>query len=232
MTQHIKNFYLTLFLSISLFANQIDKNIFTFYKAFATCENPFSKMTVYAYTDEEANIVYSDTKIDLKNYSCKSVKRIFENADLYFKDYVNDFYLNNTNDTNEKLKSEYFYSDCAYKNLGFKVLKQEICTSTNEDNIFDEIFILNNQYLITSMDSFFFMFSNEFSNKIQIQNQPLYKEPNENTKTKMYLVKNDVVEILEKKDDWIYILYISKDNKEIKAWIPKNALEPKGSQVD
>lgn len=65
-----------------------------------------------------------------------------------------------------------------------------------------------------------------------LENQSLYKEPNENTKTKMYLVKNDVVEILEEKENWIYILYISKDNKEIKAWIPKNALEFKGSQID
>ena len=60
---------------------------------------------------------------------------------------------------------------------------------------------------------------------IQTQKQALYKEANENSKTNMYLVKDDVVEILEEKDDWIYILYNSKDNKEIKAWIPKNALE-------
>lgn len=67
---------------------------------------------------------------------------------------------------------------------------------------------------------------------IKFEKQYLYKELNKNSKTKMYLVKNDVVEIMEEKEDWIYILYISKDNKEIKAWIPKNALEFKGSQVE
>ncbi|WP_198306336.1 hypothetical protein [Arcobacter vandammei] len=64
---------------------------------------------------------------------------------------------------------------------------------------------------------------------IKSEKQPLYKKPNENTKTKMYLVKNDVVEMLAEEDDWIYILYITKDNKEIKAWIPKNALESQGN---
>ncbi|OCL94431.1 hypothetical protein AAX29_02078 [Aliarcobacter thereius] len=64
---------------------------------------------------------------------------------------------------------------------------------------------------------------------IQIQKQSLYKKANENSKTNMYLIKNDVVEILEEKEDWIYILYITKDNKEIKAWIPKNSLEYKNN---
>ena len=39
----------------------------------------------------------------------------------------------------------------------------------------------------------------------------------------MYLLKNDEVEILEEKDDWLYILYHGK--KDIKAWIPKGAVE-------
>jgi hypothetical protein len=53
--------------------------------------------------------------------------------------------------------------------------------------------------------------------------QPLYSEPQ--IKTKMYLLKNDKVEILEEKDDWLYILY--KGKKDIKAWIPKSAVEYK-----
>ncbi|OCL85330.1 hypothetical protein AAX26_02039 [Aliarcobacter thereius] len=67
---------------------------------------------------------------------------------------------------------------------------------------------------------------------IQTQKQPLYKEANKNLKTNMYLVKNDVVEILEEKDDWIYILYITKDEKEIKAWIPRNSLEFRSSNEE
>ncbi|QDF28506.1 SH3 domain-containing protein [Halarcobacter anaerophilus] len=51
--------------------------------------------------------------------------------------------------------------------------------------------------------------------------QPLYKKPN--IKTKMYLIKGDKVEVLEEKDDWLYILYHGK--KDIKAWIPKNSVE-------
>ncbi|WP_052502542.1 hypothetical protein [Halarcobacter anaerophilus] len=53
------------------------------------------------------------------------------------------------------------------------------------------------------------------------QKQPLYKTPP--IKTKMYLIKGDKVEILEEKDDWLHILYHGK--KDIKAWIPKSAVE-------
>ncbi|MDY0122362.1 MAG: SH3 domain-containing protein [Sulfurimonas sp.] len=53
--------------------------------------------------------------------------------------------------------------------------------------------------------------------------QPLYKSPSIDSKTKMYLIKGDKVEILEEKDNWLHILY--KGKKEIKAWIPKDAVE-------
>lgn len=65
------------------------------------------------------------------------------------------------------------------------------------------------------------------NNKIQLEKQDLYNNPNENSKTKMYLVKNDLIEILDEKDEWIYIVYMGKNNKEIKAWIPKIALGEK-----
>jgi hypothetical protein len=58
---------------------------------------------------------------------------------------------------------------------------------------------------------------------IQPNKQPLYKSPTIDAKTKMYLIKGDTVEILEEKDDWLYILF--KGKKEIKAWIPKDAIE-------
>ncbi|MDD2896585.1 MAG: hypothetical protein PHG81_11280 [Aliarcobacter sp.] len=41
-------------------------------------------------------------------------------------------------------------------------------------------------------------------------------------KIKMYLVKGNKVEIIEEKDDWLYILY--KGKKDIKAWIAKSAV--------
>ena len=61
--------------------------------------------------------------------------------------------------------------------------------------------------------------------QIQVQKQYLFNKPNKNSKTKMYLIKGDKVEILEEKDDWLYILYRGK--KDIKAWIPKSAVEDK-----
>jgi hypothetical protein len=61
------------------------------------------------------------------------------------------------------------------------------------------------------------------SKEIQIEKQYLFDNPNKESKTKMYLLKNDKVEILEEKDDWLYILY--KGKKDIKAWIPKSAIE-------
>jgi hypothetical protein len=53
--------------------------------------------------------------------------------------------------------------------------------------------------------------------------QHLYKSPSIDAKTKMYLIKGDKVEVLEEKDNWLHILY--KGKKEIKAWIPKHAVE-------
>lgn len=61
------------------------------------------------------------------------------------------------------------------------------------------------------------------SKEIQIEKQSLFDNPNKESKTKMYLLKNDKVEILEEKDEWLYILY--KGKKDIKAWIPKSAIE-------
>ncbi|MDX4069896.1 hypothetical protein [Aliarcobacter skirrowii] len=100
--------------------------------------------------------------------------------------------------------------------------------------------IKNKQYLLVYFldealkssyfsDSFLVFEYKNYDYIIESEKQPLYKEPNENSKTNMYLIKNDVVEILEEKEDWIYILYITKNNKEIKAWIPKNSLEFKNN---
>ncbi|PHQ91383.1 MAG: hypothetical protein COB42_03460 [Sulfurimonas sp.] len=57
---------------------------------------------------------------------------------------------------------------------------------------------------------------------IKRNKQPLFKAPNRSSKTKMYLIKGDKVEVLEEKDNWLHILYRGK--KDIKAWIPKCAV--------
>ena len=100
------------------------------------------------------------------------------------------------------------------------ILKKIITTtSTYTLDVICEWYSDNNKEICNEVNKHTYKF------KIQFPKQPLYEEPNENTKTKMYLIKDDIIEILEEKEDWIYILYISKDNKEIKAWIPKKALE-------
>lgn len=53
--------------------------------------------------------------------------------------------------------------------------------------------------------------------------QPLYKSPDETSKTKMYLVKGDKVEVLEENNNWLHVVYHGK--KDIQAWIPKSAIE-------
>jgi len=57
---------------------------------------------------------------------------------------------------------------------------------------------------------------------ITVDKQYLYKTPLE--KTKMYLIKDDIVEIIREEEDWTYILYETKTKKYIKAWIPSSSL--------
>jgi hypothetical protein len=89
------------------------------------------------------------------------------------------------------------------------------------DNITEEDIMTQNFSQLINKKIFQIAF--ETIHVIKTQRQPLYKKPN--IKTKMYLIKGDKVEILEKKDDWYYILYHGK--KDIKAWIPKSAVENK-----
>jgi len=86
-----------------------------------------------------------------------------------------------------------------------------------ETHIYDIDNIENNFVFI----SLFPNIKSYISKPILTKKQPLYKVPP--IKTKMYLIKGDKVEILEEKDDWLYILYRGK--KDIKAWIPKSSVE-------
>lgn len=106
----------------------------------------------------------------------------------------------------------------------FKIVGLETKDNKNYLLVYFSDKALESSYFSTS----FLVFDYQ-NNKIKTQKQALYKEANQNSKTNMYLVINDVVEILDEKEDWIYILYITKDNKEIKAWIPKNSLEYKNN---
>ncbi len=64
---------------------------------------------------------------------------------------------------------------------------------------------------------------------IQVKKQYLYNNPVFSSKTKMYLIQEDKVELLKEKEDWLYILY--KGKKELKKWIPKKAIALKTSQT-
>jgi SH3-like domain-containing protein len=44
-----------------------------------------------------------------------------------------------------------------------------------------------------------------------------------NKQTKMYLLKDDIVEIIEEKEDWLHIRYYSK--KVVEGWIKKSDVE-------
>ncbi len=57
---------------------------------------------------------------------------------------------------------------------------------------------------------------------IIVDKQYLHNEATSSSKTKMYLIKGDNIQILEEKDDWLYILY--RGRKDIRKWIPKKAI--------
>ena len=109
-------------------------------------------------------------------------------------------YININDDTT---KSKYIFSP--------KMYRPTLNDFTNKD--FSDNYVLKNSKNFVKIDT--------IKKNILSERQPLYKTPP--TKTKMYLIKGDKVEILEEKDDWLYILY--KGKKEIKAWIPKSAVE-------
>lgn len=131
----------------------------------------------------------------------------FSNEKLNKSNLLNDMftldgrYGNIIND--EEIDSRIIYPYYTKEKILNKLYKENICTKTN---------------ITTGIDE-----EETFLKKIQIKKQYLYNKPNKESKTKMYLIKGDKVEILIEKDDWIYILY--KGEKDIKAWIPKSALE-------
>ena len=185
---------------------------------------------------ENKMMVFSKNETDYKKtfderlYFCKSNNIVwFQN--IYFK---NDNYIiscfSNYVDRGQRDISLYFN----YKNL--KLVK-----ITREDGDQEGVLRASYQFIpevnipiLSDFKSKSFAdnyLSKNYKNFIKINSlnekqilpdkQPLYKTPP--IKTKMYLIKGDKVEILEEKDDWLYILY--KGKKEIKAWILKSAVE-------
>jgi hypothetical protein len=64
-------------------------------------------------------------------------------------------------------------------------------------------------------------FLGEKEGSIHVQKSFIYSQPNK--QTKMYLLKDDEVEIIEKKEDWLHIRYYGK--KVVEGWIKKSDVE-------
>ena len=199
-------------LTTIVFANQVNNDKFIFYKAFSTCEDSTVKIDIYPYTDEEANKIYKDKIINIGDYQCKVVNRIFENEDKEYNEYFKSYYYVNRNllevsdpkvrailqtrqDSyeKEKLKGKHFYSNCVYNNLDFKIYNQKFCISTNNKDIFGEMFLLNEKYLINVFDGFFFLFKKQETNQSKLPkdlNKPQSKNtPIETEKEKSFFSK-------------------------------------------
>ena len=128
-----------------------------------------------------------------------------------------DFYFN-ISGTLQQIRKEYF-TDMGVSKVLYKFIPKDFIPRLK--NFTNKSF--SEQYLNINSKNFIEVnyISSNNNKTIQPKRQPLYKTPPE--KTKMDLIKGDKVEILEEKDDWIYILY--KGKKDIKAWIPKSAVE-------
>ena len=90
-------------------------------------------------------------------------------------------------------------------------------------------FKVNKKLFLSDIDYESYFISDGINNYIQkykffIKNQKqyLYRNPSISSNTKMYVIKNDKVEILDDETDWYQILYRGK--KDIKAWIPKGSV--------
>ncbi|OCL85355.1 hypothetical protein AAX26_02027 [Aliarcobacter thereius] len=194
-----------------------------------------------------------DYKIHSEYLECEILNHI-ENSEVTYKQYTKVNYVDYiykfiniksfSNSINPKLNAEYVtlnqnFNDISQKdNLVLEINKKDwhyyfqiIGVETKDNKNYLLVSFLD-QALESSYFSTSFLVFDYQNNKIKTQKQPLYKEANENSKTNMYLVINDVVEIIEEKEDWIYILYITKDEKEIKAWIPRNSLEFRSSNEE
>lgn len=166
--------------------------------------------------------------LDEKLYFCSDTNTAFFRSFNISDNYLIVRCFNNNVDGGQFDMYYYFNSQ--------NILKQITKAYSNEEGIIKSTYQFIPKINIPTLYDFKNEnFANEYLNKnyknfVKVDNsqkqiyptkQALYKTPTEITK--MYLLKGDKVEILKEKDDWLYILY--KGKKEIKAWIPKSAVE-------
>lgn len=215
-------------------------------------DDKFSKYEIQ--NDEKNNKIYIDlldkeNKLLIFTKDKEKYKKTFDEK-LYFCESSNIAWFKTFSQINNNYLVSCFsnYVDRVQRHINFYFTPKDLKLveikreDANQEGIIQSIYIFKPFENIATlydfknkdfMNNYIEENGNNFIKKeydlIILEKQPLYKEANQNSKTNMYLVINDVVEILDEKEDWIYILYITKDNKEIKAWIPKNALEFRSS---
>jgi len=156
MTHHIKVLLLVIILSIAVGGyftmNNTDKNnIFTFYKAFILCPDETVKMHISGFLKEEADAIFKDKKIYLDFNQCKKINRIYEKWDTRYKDTYDSYY--DTTDGNP-----HYWSECIYNGLKeVKVKTQKECI-INDEWPFDKMYLINDKYLITGYEGWYFVF--------------------------------------------------------------------------
>lgn len=194
MIQHIKIFVFIFILNISLTAS----DIFSFYKAYSVCDSNIS-----AYSQLEADNLYKNKIINLSKY----IEVEMNKDDIYsFKEYD---------------------SECLFVNMDISIVSIKKYKYINEaEDIwpFNKIFYINDKYLLTEEDGFYFIFASDGNIKTKdviALKQYLYKNPPK--KTDQYLEKTMSVDILKEEDNWVYVK--AKTKKGQKGWIPKSALE-------
>ena len=110
-----------------------------------------------------------------------------------------------------------------YDNLQRKTIKGYIPLKNLKTNVFS-IRYLGDKYFDTNPGKFLWKIVDDtttVTKKIIVSKATIYITPN--TSSKMYLLKGDVVEILQEKDDWLQIRYYGK--KTIEGWIKKSDVE-------
>ena len=158
MTRHIKIllaiiiFLLTLGGYFTIY-NTNKNNIFTFYKAFKLCPDETVRMDITGFLQEEADVEFKDKKIYLNLDQCKKVNKIYKEEDDDYKDTYDTYY-----ETNDGDPSHSFH--CVYNGLKeIEVITQKEC-ALNEEWPFDKMYLINDKYLITAYEGFYFVFSN------------------------------------------------------------------------
>ena len=117
-------------------------NTFVFYKVMSNCGNEYDKIYIQAYTEEDAKKLYANKKLKISQKDCSIIK------DKYIYDKKNPSC------------SSRIISECFWDQIDIKVSTIQSC-KLKEKWPFDNMYLLNNKYLLTSQDGYYFIFKKE-----------------------------------------------------------------------